>query len=53
VAFRFGDVVDHRHGLRVVDDDEVVRALELASVEGVVAIEDLPLFLGEPLRIAL
>ena len=40
-AARVREVVDHRRGLRVVDDDEVVLVVELLCVDRVVALEDL------------
>ena len=50
---RVREVVDHRHGLRVVDDDDVVVVGEVGRVLGVVAGEDLLLLRRQPLRIAL
>ncbi len=45
--------VDHRRRLRVVDDDDVVVAVELPRVLGVAAPVVLLLLLGQPLGIAL
>ena len=53
VRARVFEVVDHPGGLRVVDDDEVVVVLELARVQLLVAPEDLPLLLGQALRVSL
>ena len=50
---RLGEVVDHRRGLRVVDDHEVVVVLEFLRVLGVVAAEDLLLGLGQATLVAL
>ncbi len=47
------EVVAHRRRLRVVDDDEVVLALEPRGVELVVAPVDLLLLLAQALRVAL
>ena len=46
-------VLDHPGRLRVVDDHEVVLALERLGVHRVVAPEDLLLLLGQPGRVAL
>ena len=48
-----GRVLDHRRGLRVVDDDEVVGVRERVGVLAVVRLEDALLLLAEPLRVAL
>ena len=53
VRARILEVVDHPGRLRVVDDHEVVVIFELARVQLLIAPEDLPLLLGQPLRISL
>ena len=48
-----GQVAAHRRRLGIVHDHVVVVAVELGGVQLVVAVEDLPVLVGQPVRVAL